>query len=91
MEEVYQILIEEFAGSGYNIRSKPLPEWLTKLASLFSDKIKSFRSLQNRRFDFSNQKSIDELGMEYIDLRTSIVDMAHNLIDIGYLPDKRIK
>ena len=91
MEDVYEILMEEFVGSGYDIRMKPLPEWVMKLASVFSKKVKNVWSLQNRRFDFSNKKSIDELGMEYIDLRTSIVDMAHNLIDIGYLPDKRIK
>jgi len=45
--------------------------------------------LYGRFFTFDHQRSIKELGIEYIDAKKSLIEMAYKMIDMGMIPDKR--
>jgi len=41
-----------------------------------------------REIKFDNTPSISELGVKYIDVRKTLIDMAYRMIKIGGVPNK---
>jgi len=41
------------------------------------------------RRTFSNKETVEKLGIEFKDVSKSIPEMAEQLIQIGYIPEKR--
>jgi len=38
---------------------------------------------------YENSATTNVLGINFIDMKKSILDMAESLIEIGYIPDRR--
>ena len=52
-------------------------------------KLKGFLGTWGNIVNVDSTKSREVLGLEYRDTKKSIVEMAHNLIDQGYIEDLR--
>lgn len=87
--EFSNILLEEFKGTKYKIPSKEAPYCLIWIASICDKRLKPMLPMWGKKFKMDRRKSIEELGLHYIPLKTSLVEMAHNLIDLGYFEDLR--
>ena len=83
------MLSAEFKPLGYKVCTKSLPGFFLSVGSWFSKMAKELNWNRGKRRTVLNNKSIDVLGMEYRDINESVVEMGHNLIDQGYLEDKR--
>ena len=83
------ILNEEFKGLGYKIPTSKKLYLSVWISSLWNKNLKQFTGQYGKPMKFSNSKVITDFGIEFTDTKTSILEMAHNLIDIGYIPDKR--
>ena len=59
------------------------------MASFFVPKLKGFLGTWGNIVNVDSTKSREVLGLEYRDTKKSIVEMAHNLIDQGYIEDLR--
>ena len=90
MVDMCKILNEEFSKYKYKITIKEANYCLMWCLSLFDSAVAALLPIYGKLMKLSNKKSVEELGMKYIDVKTSILEMGHNLIDIGYIDDKRI-
>lgn len=91
MPAIAAILKEEFKDSGYEISTDHVGSFKLWIGKLFNQDAKFFYFLNNEDFTLNNEKSIRELGMTYKDGKKSLIELAHHLIDIGLIPDKRKK
>ena len=63
--------------------------WLVKLMSFFKPdaaKIVDIWGIENK---YSNERSKRILGIEYIDIRQSLIEGAYTMIEQGVIPDRR--
>lgn len=51
--------------------------------------MKPFLPQWGKKFTIDRKKSIEHLGLNYVPLKQSLTQMSHNLIDLGYIEDKR--
>jgi nucleoside-diphosphate-sugar epimerase len=86
-----RILAEEFKGTKYKIPTEELGFYLFKLVSICDKRLSSFEPQWGMKFRLDREKSIKELGLVYIPLKQSLVEMAHNLIDLEYFEDRRLR
>ena len=89
--EVVKPLIEEFKGKIYKIPTKEAPYWMMRLASICDKSIKPMLPFYNLPYSVDTRKSTEELGLTYRPIEESAIEMAHNLIDLGYMEDLRNK
>ena len=89
LEDVAQILRNEFKPLGYNVTSKTVGKCPIWLMSFVSSKAKGILKSIGISYKLENSKSVNELGMKYISAEKSIVDMGYCLIEMGNVPDKR--
>ena len=87
--EMGTVLHEEFKDKGYKIPTKEAPYCLIWLASVCDRRVKPLLPQWGKKFAVDRKKSLDELGLNYISLEQSLTQMTHNLIDLGYIEDKR--
>ena len=62
-----------------------------KCAACFNNKAKRLLPLWGRSMTMINDRSKKVLGMEYIPMKDTYVDMAESMIELGLIPDKRKK
>lgn len=58
------------------------------LVALFKKDIAALMPQWNLTYKVDNKKSIDVFGMQYRDFKTTVVESAQWLIDLGELPKK---
>lgn len=88
MEDVAKIVSNEFKRFGYKVPSKKIGYCPLKFASYFDKSIKLIIPFVNRKIEFKNEKSINELGINYRKVDETIIDMCYNLIEKGYVVNK---
>jgi dihydroflavonol-4-reductase len=72
----------------YKIKTNLLPRCGMKMAALFDKKIKLLLPLWGVDRTFHNAKSKEVLGIEYIDMKKTVTEMAGTLIEYGYVKKK---
>jgi nucleoside-diphosphate-sugar epimerase len=73
----------------YKLPNKEYPKFVIWLMSWFDHRLSYDLPLYGKKFNYDNSKSKDELGVTYRSSRESLVEMANNLISIGYIEDLR--
>ena len=46
------------------------------------------KPMLSRQFIFDTSLSKQELGMQYIDAKRTLIEMAYRMIELGYVPRK---
>ena len=87
--ELGAILHEEFEGRGYKIPTKDAAYCLIWTISICDRRLRPFLPQWGKKFRVDRKKSIEQLGLNYTPVKRSLTEMAHNLIDLGYIEDKR--
>lgn len=85
IQEMAQILDEEFRPLGYNVPTSVCPTFLLKIVGWFDATVKMMIPGLNHELKLDNSKIKAELGFQPTDLKTTIIDMAYNLIDSGFI------
>ncbi|KAI6243823.1 Epimerase domain-containing protein [Aphelenchoides fujianensis] len=82
------VLSEEFKPQGYTIPFLNVPYAFVWLYSFISVEARASLCRLNRKVVFNNEKSKKLLGLEYRDVRSSIIEMAYSIIERGIAPKK---
>jgi nucleoside-diphosphate-sugar epimerase len=90
-EEIVSILRSEFEGQGWKLVNRKAGFCSLKLFSYFDSDVKAMLPYVGKRIKFDNTRSVKELGIEFIPMKQSFVDMGYSLIERGFVADKRIK
>lgn len=81
MDFIGKTLQEEFSVYGYTPTTKKLKYCATKLAACRKKQLRPALRQWGKHVRCDNSKSKKVLHMEYRDLRSTIVEMAHSLIN----------
>ena len=73
----------------YKLPRREAPKFLIWIMSWFDSRLSGTLATYGKSFDYDNKKSKEELDVEYREVSKSMVEMANNLIDIGYIEDLR--
>ena len=87
-KDIATILQEEF-GRKYGYTSIPqtmMPDFIVKFGSIFVSQLKLVKGMLNKTILYDNTKSKEILGLQYMPVKQSIIDMAHSLIEYGIVP-----
>ncbi|KAL9965662.1 hypothetical protein ACROYT_G029499 [Oculina patagonica] len=84
-DEMAKILDEEFRPLGYNVPTKIFPSCGLKILSWFDSTIKLMVPSLDKELKIDNSKIKAELGFQPTELKITIIDMAYNLIDAGFI------
>ena len=76
----------EFKPMGYKVSSTNLPKFGSWLFKWFSADAKQMYPLVDKEFSFDTTKLREMLGIEPIDLNTTIIDTCYDLIEHGVVP-----
>jgi dihydroflavonol-4-reductase len=87
--ELAKPLSEEFKGTKYKIPTSEAGDCLFKCMGLFDKRLKPLVPVYGMKFEIDDQKTRDHLKIQYRPLSESVVQMAHNLIDLKYMEDHR--
>eukprot|EP01016_Furgasonia_blochmanni_P050473 TRINITY_DN7805_c0_g1_i4.p1 TRINITY_DN7805_c0_g1~~TRINITY_DN7805_c0_g1_i4.p1 ORF type:complete len:420 (+),score=89.83 TRINITY_DN7805_c0_g1_i4:88-1260(+) len=90
-EDWVNTLRKEFDPQGWSLVKRKIGRCPLKLVSWFDEDAKSALFYIGKRAWFDNSRSIRELGIQYIAIDKSIVDMAYSLIERGFVKDRRKK
>ena len=85
MEDIVDIVKEEFTKFGYEIVAQPLAECPNK------DPKNIYNIRWGKSYKLSNEKIKKDLGMSFKTPKESIIDMGYGLIKQGLVPDVRKK
>jgi nucleoside-diphosphate-sugar epimerase len=89
--DIGKALHEEFKGTKYKPPTEELSYYLFKLFSICDKGAAASIPQWGYKFRVDRRKSIEELGIVYIPMKQSLVEMMHNMIDLGYIEDHRLK
>ena len=89
MREIADIIAREFKPQGYAIPSFVMPKFGIWAAKFFDPSVKMIYPMLNKRFQYSNERMRNILGVEPRDITTTILDTCYNLIELGVVPKKR--
>ena len=81
LEDLANVIKEEFSKHGYSIEAKPLLECPDK------DKNSFLSSRWGKSFKMTNEKIKKELSIEFIKANKAAIDMGYSLIKQGLIPD----
>ena len=85
--QMANILKKEFKDSSYMFPTKEAPKFAVWAMSFFDKRLAHSLPSYGKEFEFNNSKSIKELQVDYCNISLSLTQMAHNLIEIGYIED----
>ena len=85
IEEIAQILDEAYAGRGYRIPTRVLPDALTRFFALFDPALKRVTPGLGKRTDASSERLRNTLGWQPRPVKESILDTAESLIAFNLL------
>ena len=87
MKDFAEILRQKYSPN-YNVKSKELSFCTMKTVSFFDSRVKLIMPLWNKNYNIINDRSIRILGIEYIPLEETVIEMANGMIEAGYIPNK---
>ncbi|XP_020603054.1 putative uncharacterized oxidoreductase YDR541C isoform X2 [Orbicella faveolata] len=70
---------------GYNVPTTQAPSFGLKILSCFDASLKMLLPSLGHEVKFDNSKIKDHLGYQPTELKSSVIDMAYNLIDAGFI------
>ncbi|XP_065844529.1 uncharacterized protein [Oscarella lobularis] len=88
MTEIAQVLAKEFNPQGYNVSVHRLPTFVLWFSKFFSQKAKVAYDYCGTFIRYDNSPMKNELGIEPIGIKESIIESAYSLIDKGIIPKK---
>ena len=93
MQEIAEVLHEEFTQYGYKITTKKMGHCMFKVAAFFDSAIDRFSFTEGRQIEIQTNKLEKALNIEFKfrDLRASIIEATYELIKRGHIPDKTHK
>lgn len=86
--DIGQILGAEFKKYGYKIPSTVVGKCPVWMMSIFDKQAKLILDSIGIFYRFDNSKSVNELGIKYRPIETSLVEMGYSLIECGSVPNK---
>ena len=86
MGDIGTILKEEFGKHGYKVTTMNLGKFIMKIASFFDKRAKNVLPELDIERKFNNELSKLELGINYRDIKESLVEMGYSLIKVGVVP-----
>ena len=81
--------LNEKYGKEYNPIHKEVPKFAIWVASFFDKTAAVVLPRWGKRKLYINKETTEILGIEFIEPKKSVLDMAESLINTGYIPDKR--
>mmetsp|Transcript_12680 Transcript_12680/g.21339 ORF Transcript_12680/g.21339 Transcript_12680/m.21339 type:complete len:93 (-) Transcript_12680:110-388(-) len=90
MASIGQSLSEVYK-KDYNPPTGKMSKFVGSFLSLFLKELRFIMPMWGVEKNFKNDETRDTLGIEFIEYNKSIQDMAHTLIETGYIVDKRTK
>ena len=73
------------------IATKTIPYCLLCIVALFNGEAAAIKPLWGMQQSFDNSKTREVLGIQFRDIKQSVIEMSVTLIETGYVPDKRKK
>ena len=89
MPEMGKILHDEFAPQGYKFCCKEPPFCAIKVAAVFSKDAAFVLPVYGKEFYYDNTRSKELLGINYRPVKESLTEMVNQMIEKGWIPDKR--
>lgn len=86
-----KILNEEFKPLGYKVTHKDMCKLTAWSVKWFNKDMRSFYADWDIKCHVKNDKAKSELGIDFISIKDSLIEMGYSLIDHGFVPDKRTK
>lgn len=86
--ECGQMFYEEFGQYGYNCTRKSMSKCMAWFAKCFVKELRSFYPLWDIRCHVKHDRAEKELGIKFMPIRQSLIDMGYSLIKHGYVEDK---
>ena len=83
MQEMAQIISEEFCPQGYKIPTRVIPKALLWLGKFLSVQMKILYPSVGKRVRYNNEKMLNELGVKPRPARESIIDACYSLVELG--------
>ena len=83
MQEMAQIISEEFHPQGYKIPTRTIPKAILWLGKFFDAQLKLLYPSVGKRVRYSNEMMLNELGVKPRPARESIIDLCYNLVELG--------
>ena len=88
-KEIAQILKDNFPE--YSVKTRSIPYLFVKLKSFIDDTVKMAMPQWNKEFVIDNSESIIKLGLEYRDVRLTIIEATLSMIESGIIKRKKKK
>jgi nucleoside-diphosphate-sugar epimerase len=88
LTDLGEIIYNEFKPKGYKPRRSKMGKCLCWMASLVNRDAKMYYAQWKVRCHVKNDKSIKELGVKYISVEDSTIEMCYSLIKLGLVEDK---
>ena len=85
LKECALILYEEFRPKGYYVPTYCAPSFLLRLYAYFDQTAKLVLPFLGKTLYFDNNSFMKELEIHPIDSKKSMLDMAYDLIEKGYV------
>ena len=86
MPEIAQLLKDKLGPAAGKVSTKPLPDWVIKIAALFNAQAKEAAPLLSRYREASNEKARKLLGWRPRSNQETLLDAAKSLITFGNTP-----
>ena len=88
--DIAHALSDEFKSHGYNPPTKIAPKFFLRIFSWFDAQAKlSLQYVEKIHWKLANDRMIQILGIKPRDLKESVVEMGHSLIELGIVKRKR--
>lgn len=87
-KEIMTKMEAEFSRYGYKFPSITVGSFLLTIASWFDSEVKTILPAVGRNMIFDNSPSIQDLGIKYIDIKKTLIEMGYRMIRMGSVPNK---
>ncbi|HZE38897.1 MAG TPA: aldehyde reductase [Stackebrandtia sp.] len=91
MRDMAETLAAEFGPRGYRVPTRDLPHWLVWTIARFDKTVRLALDMIGARELVSADKAKRELGWTMRPLKTSLVDTADSMIDLGLVTNRRAR
>ncbi|KAL8593570.1 hypothetical protein ACOMHN_024273 [Nucella lapillus] len=85
MKEIAQLLAKEFKPQGYSVPTMNCPYFALWMSALFDKTIKMILPQVNKVHRFDNKRMKEVLGIEPMEVKETVIEMAYSLIENGFI------
>lgn len=85
MQQIIQVLREEFEPKGYKLPTMIVGSCMFGMVSICDKSARLLKPFYGRMITFENRPSVEELKINYTDMKTSVIEMAYDLIKKGFV------